>query len=265
MRTHINIVGQPDYAGVRLKKRRKIKEVIIKESAEISSIFPEDDGTFSIINSHGKLVEHEQLEAVGYFRLSGKPKILRSIARTNADQVGDNPWKKYDKIGFIDTNSASMGAERLFVCSSSILSWKDDARRFADLTPQDLFVGYCQNTANPERIGWLDFIHRVQTGNVLSATDKMLLIVDSEVGSLTSVNARTAPVYSNGYLPDRFTIAYATSDSGMESWINKEMKSRDRVASRAMAAIRRNSAFLDALKRADSLYLKDIFEEYQQD
>jgi hypothetical protein len=81
-----------------VKERRKITEVIVKESAEISSIIPNEDGTFSLIDSQGNLVSHEQHESVCYLRNSGKPKVLRSIVRSRDDEVGDNPWKKYDKI-----------------------------------------------------------------------------------------------------------------------------------------------------------------------
>ncbi len=109
-----------------MKVRQKITEVIITQSAEIASVLPQDDGTLLIVDIHGNPAEHIQHEAVGYLRDSGKPKILRSIPRTTVDRVGDNPWKKYDKIGFIDTNSVQLHDERLFVCSASVLLWAEN-------------------------------------------------------------------------------------------------------------------------------------------
>ena len=78
-----------------MKERRKITEVIVKQSAEISSIIPNEDGSLFLIDIEGKLVEHELHQGVGYLRSSGKPKILRSMVKKSDDQIGENPWKKY--------------------------------------------------------------------------------------------------------------------------------------------------------------------------
>ncbi len=75
-----------------MKERKRITEIAITESAEICSIKTNDVGTFSLIDTDGNLVGHIQNESVGYDRDSGKPKILRSIARSDDDQVGDNPY-----------------------------------------------------------------------------------------------------------------------------------------------------------------------------
>jgi hypothetical protein len=68
-------------------------------------------------------------------------------------------------------------------------------------------------------------------------------------------------VFSDFFLPDGFSIAYATSDAGAESWINKEMRRRDQVASRAMAKVRSDQAFLDVVGKAGRLYIKNSFEQ----
>lgn len=243
-----------------MKERRKITEVIVKQSAEISSIIPNEDGSLFLIDIEGKLVEHELHQGVGYLRSSGKPKILRSMVKKSDDQIGENPWKKYDKIGFVDTNSLKKGNQRLFVCSPSLLLWQDETRRLADIHHVDLFIGYCSARVNPERVGWCDFIQRMQASSILSQTDEILLVVDSDKASITSINGRIEPVFADFLLPASFTMAYATSDAGMESWINKEMRRRDRVAARAMAKIQQDQDFLDSLRKAGNMYIKNIFE-----
>lgn len=244
-----------------VKERKKITEFIIKQSAEITSIIPNEDGTFSILDTQGNLVEHEQNESVGYLRDSGKAKILRSIVRNSDDQLGENPWKKYDKIGFVDTNSTVKGDQKLFICSSSLFLWKDDNRRFANVHCQDLLIGYCTTEVNPERIGWRDFIQRMQASNLLSKSDRMLITVDSEKAAIPSINERSEPVFEDFMLPHGFTIAYATSDSGAESWINKEMKRRDKIAGRAMLKIQGDHGFLDHLAKSGYLYITNSFEQ----
>lgn len=243
-----------------MKKRKKLTEITITESAKISTIETNNDGSFSLIDIDGKIVSHAQYEGVGYDRDSGKPKILRSILRTKVDKVGDNPWKRYEKIGFIDTNSNVDGEKKLFVSSSSLLLWQDADRRFGNVHHIDLLVGRCSKDVNPERIGWADFIQRIQASKLLESTDRMLLVVDSEKGLIPSINERSESVVDEFILPDGFTLAYATSDSGGESWINKEMKRRDSVACRAFSVIKNNQELLRRVGLGEKLYIKNDFE-----
>ena len=243
-----------------MKERRKITEIIIKDSAEISSIVPNEDGTVSLIDVHGKRVDHEQHDSVGYLRDSGKPKILRSIVRDCNDLVGENPWKKYDKIGFIDTNSIKSDGLKLYVCSPSLLLWQDEYMRLANVHHIDLLVGYCPTGVNPERIGLRDFIERLQSADFINDQDQVLVVVDSDKASISSINERKESVFDDYRLPTNFTVSYATSDAGAESWINKEMKRRDRVASLAIAKIQTDPRFLAIVRENGNLYIKNVFE-----
>jgi hypothetical protein len=244
-----------------VKERKKITEIAIKESAEVCSIKTNEDGTYSLIDSNGNCVEHIQIDSVGYLRDSGKPKILRSISRSDDDRHGDNPWKKYDKIGFIDTNSIVADERKLFVSSPSLLLWEDENRRFANIHHVDLLVGYCSGDVNPERIGWADFIQRMQASKLLKTCDRMLIVVDSDKSLIPSINERHEPVFMDFVLPGGFTLAYATSDSGTESWINKEMKRRNKVAGRALSSIIKNDELRNLLAQNWKLYIKNDFEE----
>lgn len=244
-----------------MKERKKITEIAITESAEICTIKINDDGTLSLIDSEGNTVGHIQHESVGYERGSGKPKILRSIPKSDLDKVGDNPWKGYDKIGFIDTNSIVEDGRKLFISSSSLLLWEDEGRRFGNVHHVDLLVGYCSKDINPERIGWADFIQRMQASKLLESNDRMLLVVDSEKALIPSINERNEPLIDDFLLPDGFTLGYATSDAGAESWINKEMKRRDAVAGRACSAIRNNGELLRRIELDGQLYIKNNFEQ----
>lgn len=251
----------PEVKKWKMKKRRKIAELIIKESAEIHSVISNEDGTFSLMNADGKKVAHAQHDGVGYLRDSGKPKFLRSITRDSKDLVGDNPWKKYDKIGFVDTNSIEADGEILYVCSPSFLLWQDESRRIANVHHVDLLVGFCSPGVNPERIGWQDFMQRLRASDVLSEQDKVLLVVDSDKSSIDSINTGKETVYGDYSLPANFALAYATSDAGAESWINKEMKRRDRVASSAISRILNDQELLAVVRAAGRVYVKNTFEQ----
>ena len=243
------------------KKRHKITELVIKESAAVHSVIPNDNGTFSLINSDGQTIQHTQHDDVGYLRDSGKPKILRSLTRSSGDHAGENPWKKYDAIGFIDTNSINENDHVLYVCSPSLLLWQDNSRRMANIYHVDLLVGYCAIGINPERIGWQDFMQRLLKSDVLRKKDKVLLVVDSDKSSIDAINSGKEAIFRGYRLPFNFTLAYATSDAGSESWINKEMKRRNQVASKAINKIRDDHGFLLIVRASGRLYIKNAFEE----
>ena len=94
----------------------------------------------------------------------------------------------------------------------------------------------------------------------MQENENILVIVDSDKASIAAINNGRQPVHDEFNLPQGFTIAYATSDSGAESWINKEMKRRDKVSARAMKLIKGKQAFLAKLRESNSLYIQNIFE-----
>jgi len=79
--------------------------------------------------------------------------------------------------------------------------------------------------------------------------------------SIDSINTGKETVYGDYSLPANFALAYATSDAGAESWINKEMKRRDRVASSAISRILNDQELLAVVRAAGRVYVKNTFEQ----
>lgn len=95
---------------------------------------------------------------------------------------------------------------------------------------------------------------------MIKTGEKILIVVDSEKSSLSSINEEKEPVFGDFMLPDGFSITYATSDSGAESWINKEMKRRDKVSSILLTMIKTDTELLKLLDKRGYLYIKNNFE-----
>jgi hypothetical protein len=95
---------------------------------------------------------------------------------------------------------------------------------------------------------------------LLEISDRTLIVVDSEKNIIPAINERQEPVYEDFMLPDNFTVAYATSDSGAETWINKEIKRRDKVANRALPFVKESQELLNILNSCSKLYIKNSFE-----
>lgn len=242
------------------KQRHKIREIVIRESADVSNLVPQKDGTLALLTPSGRDVAHAEYHSVGYFRLSGKPKFLRSIAIPDGKSEWTNPWKGYEVLSFVDTNNRGLGDEKLYASSASVLTWEDKVRRFGKVQHVDVLVGICPATQNPERLGWTDIIRRLTDSPLIAQGDKVLVVVDSEKNKLTSINSGQEPIIEGFRLPPNFQLAYATSDTGGESWINQEMRRRDKVARQAMAAVKRDPVFMEILCASRSLYIENKFE-----
>lgn len=244
------------------KTRQRITEVVIQESAVITNLIPGDDGMVSPITASGREVRNAQYASVAYHRAHGKPKFLRSIAIPKNATGTVNPWKCHDVLVFVDASSSNRENAKLFVCSASIATWADEARRFLSINPVDVLVGICGIDENPERIGWADIVERVGASTYINRDTKVLLVVDSEKNRIASINSHEEPVICGKWLPDNHELAFATSDAGAESWINQEMRRRDKVAKKALRAVEREPGFLDLLKSSRKLYITNKFESF---
>jgi hypothetical protein len=81
----------------------------------------------------------------------------------------------------------------------------------AALVPQGAFE-FHDATIAPERIGWWDTIRRMTAHPVVRGS--VALIVDSDLGRLTALNAREEPILDGFYLPEGFTLLYASAEIG---------------------------------------------------
>lgn len=242
------------------KTRQRINEVIIQESAVITNLVSGGDGMLLPMSASGCEVRNAQYASVAYYRASGKLKYLRSIAIPRNSTGTINPWKGHDVLIFVDASSRNHKNNKLFVCSASIATWKDEARRFLSICAVDVLVGVCDVKDNPERIGWADIIDRVGVSQYVSRDTKVLVVVDSEKILIADINSRVEPLILGKWLPENHELAFATADAGTEYWVNQEMRRRDNAAKKAMRRVERDPQLLVLLQTLSKLYIKNEFE-----
>ncbi len=81
--------------------------------------------------------------------------------------------------------------------------------------------------ADAERIGWAEVIRGVVANPQFDPKSKVLLIVDAHRGSIGSINNRSEPVIGNLWLPENFTLMYASSDKRNDSVPNRMLHLAD--------------------------------------
>ena len=89
----------------------------------------------------------------------------------------------------------------------------------------------------PEIQAWAVVIDEIMLQRpVKSRSERIAIIVDSELDSLPAYNAQQKPLTSNLYLPSNFSLIYASADSGSEFLANKLIKLCDKHAAKILNA-----------------------------
>lgn len=150
-----------------------------------------------------------------YSRESGKPKVIARSPGLSFD-LRKNIELSYDAIAGIDTNDFNFDGRHLSICSSfcskPILKNRPDSI-WVDIAPAFILEGVRENF-NPEVIGWHLFLTHVLPLLGLSESQRLALVVDSELSNHIPMNQRRMPYFRNHDLPTCVDILYASSDTG---------------------------------------------------
>ncbi len=216
-----------------------------------------DDGTLAFFGPQGELVTPAHIETGSAYRRSKKdPKVLaRSVMDPTTIHL--DPNRALQRFAFVvaaDTNTQEIQGTKVSVTASVLVSdieikepqWK------ATLVPQDAFE-FHDAESPPERVGWADVVSRITSTPGISCP--VALIVDSELGSLSAINARREPILGTFYLPDGVELLYASGDRGTAEFIgNAAIADCDRTASRLLESIRTSGMSGDYQQRAATPY-----------
>ena len=110
--------------------------------------------------------------------------------------------RRYDQVFAIDTNSRRQQA-----VTSAMEAFRHP--RSGGFGIRNLFTEpFSPSSSSPEREAWKAFIDTHDSGPHL----KHCLVVDSDLGALTRINAKEEPLFQEAMLPSNWQLNYATSD-----------------------------------------------------
>lgn len=166
-----------------------------------------------------------------YTRTKGAKVLNRVELDPNALIVHpDAALLKYDHLFAVDTNTRTIRDHRVSVSSFAF------CRPFVTTTGQRGFAAYANPSyefwnasSKPEPIGWRVLIDRIQNDRRFE-NGRVGVIVDSELGALQAINNRERPIVESYYLPQRYELVYASTDSGKECVANKMISACDHVS-----------------------------------
>jgi hypothetical protein len=104
-------------------------------------------------------------------------------------------------------------------------------------------------------IGWHIFISKCLNLDKLSPTDKIALIVDSELDKYEKYNYRALPYYKGYYLPKQIKFIYASSDVGKSKYLANQMISYcDAMSKKVLDHIKEEKIKILLLNNGDENY-----------
>jgi hypothetical protein len=177
----------------------------------------------------------------GYFRKSGKPKILSEIP-SNGEHYTDiiKQIKKFDKIYAIDTNNRilSNGIKSVGIAFEIYGIPTNNGYEFHHI-PVDYPFLITEETNKPENYNWRKLIELIEKVKKYSKDIEIAIIVDSDLGSIPDYNSRKEPIIDDYYLPKNYQLIFA-SDSASHSFLNTAIKKCHKFANKVIGLIEEN-------------------------
>lgn len=172
-----------------------------------SFLLPEDGRIYHIFQQREYPREQKPKVIYALFQFFGS----RSIKKDPCDEL-----RKYDQVFAIDTNYRDQA-----VTTAIEGTWTKSKSR---LNLRKLFTrSFLPTSSTPEREAWRSFIEDFRQ----DPRRKYALIVDSDLGELSKINAREIPVSDGFLLPENWQPNYATSDVNDDFAIVKMIRQCD--------------------------------------
>ena len=171
-------------------------------------------------------------------------KVLTSSPTDGFSALGesfiDSLRKQFDYLIAVDTNTELTRIDGYKVSACCICSINVPLASATETTPYEHLAAYLildsGDEGNAELLGW-HLVATVHINTPFLRTQRVGVIVDSELGDHIAINARQKPYYGNHLLPDNMTLVYA-SDAAAETFINRMIRMNDKNASGLIEAVK---------------------------
>jgi hypothetical protein len=238
------------------KRKRKKSE---PEKARIDQVEGKTAGivnrlTVTVDEMAGTIEFHELDPATmrlsrGYERESGKKKVLveqPGFSTTMSLDSDQQIRRSFDYLVAVDTNTRVVHGS--LVCATVCYTVPHKLAHYANEVP---FVHLCsfvtvglKPVISPENFGWHQILSKPRRAD---AGGRIGFVVDSALGDLPGINARTKPYYRDFLLPEGTTLIYA-SDAAGDTLPNQMIKLCDRVGTMLLDDLERHPEKMSNLK-----------------
>jgi hypothetical protein len=148
--------------------------------------------------------------------------------------------KKFDYLIAVDTNTELERIDGYKVSACCICCIQEPLATLTEHTKYGHLAAYLildsGDEGNAELLGW-HLVATRHTNTPLLQTQRVGVVVDSELGDHVAINNRTKPYYRDHLLPDNLSLVYA-SDAAAETFLNGMIKLNDKNAGELIKAVK---------------------------
>lgn len=180
---------------------------------------------------------------VTYDRAKG-PKVLSRIPQAQPDLSFDAPpalEKNFDYLCAVDTNTRRIQGKNVsavgIVTFEPVWAGQKNGLQRAWRFDVPFGLEYVEIKTKPENCGWLEALAYLHKFGHIDPSQRIGVVVDSDLGNLSDYNERKKPVDGPHHLPANVTLLYASADAGQENILNKALSLADSVASQTLEAL----------------------------
>ena len=145
-------------------------------------------------------------------------------------------FQRYDRIYAIDTNthtdrgSACVSVSAIHMATIEPFNYSISLAKVGLVSlPEFRDVG-----SKPENVAWRTAIELIQGSPSIAADFRIGIIVDSDLGVLSATTIGRCPIEGDFYLPELYTLIYASADIGRDQMSNKLIALSDKESRRLL-------------------------------
>lgn len=174
----------------------------------------------------------------GYFKENGKYKVTLSVPVEELN-ISDELYEQlqdFSHLYAIDTNKLELSGFVFTVsCAMHLqMEYEGNSRWKNGIFTRLPAVISLAEFENPEVLAWKRLIESLAK----NTSNRVGLVVDSELGNLPAYNSGTVPLIENFFIPKNIKLIYASSERDLTSPLNKAMAMCDTDAKRIATIIK---------------------------
>lgn len=223
-----------------MKKREKDQKITnlsvrvrFEAGQKISKASVNESGDFVFIGEFGEEITPISISREMYHDRPKGPKIRsKQVLQSGQGAVsGFSQLTKYDAIFAIDTNTAEVDGNPVSVTGFCPfrLTQNEDGFVVQNLEDSVQIYEFEGKVDNPEMMAISMLVSDLTKCSTVDESQAIAIITDTKLDSIDLFNERSKPIYLDCFLPEGFTLIYASTDTGNEI-LNKFIRICDKAA-----------------------------------
>lgn len=192
----------------------------LPENHEAERLTIEPDGRVRIIDKSGKELVPARLERATHYERAKGPKFQArvSVERGYASVGGLDELARLDHFIVIDTNTIEIDGTTVSVAFFIVcrLIPEDAGFRFASIDDRGHAYEFQGIKGNAEMLAMLKVANDTVRGRDVLGTSRVAFVTDCDLENHGAISKRERAIYGEHYLPEGFSLFYASADTGQE-------------------------------------------------